>query len=171
MTEYPGSPMKWTERRDETLNKNSSLRRKWYVLKDPSAPAFLDGPAGISISFAMKYWIDVAPTVKTLSEPLSAVEIRVVVLDVFGNFQRTLSGVEVEDIPADSTWTCNLPWPVYSESLAGNSFASIAYVAKARTQEGRVYEANPALVLDQIRRVARQITETDLDPKRVEQGK
>jgi len=152
------------------LNKGSSLKREWFVVRDPDAPVQIDGLTGIRVrynsgeryssgNFEYNATYSIIP-----KEPVSAVEVRFVVFDVFGRLVRTLSSTEVEDAAAKKEFKAG--WRVWSENEASEAFASVAYVAQVRTSAGRVYEANSAAVLEQVRKVSKRITEADLEPKR-----
>jgi len=63
--------------------------------------------------------------------------------------------------------TAHLIMAVAALTLAASVQAqSSSYVARVRTASGRVYEIDRVAVLEQIRKVARKITEADLEPKR-----
>lgn len=148
----------------------SSLRRDWFVVRDDGAPAAIDGPTGIQVVHGTDERYPFLPFQYRMSyqlntrEPITAVEIRVHVIDVFGRLLKTLSVTELMDFSESRTFDAS--WRVWSEQEASDAFASIAYVARARTATGRVYEADRAAILEQVRRVARHIDPIDLEPMR-----
>jgi hypothetical protein len=153
-----------------SLNKNSSLKREWFVVRDENSPASIEGLAGVRVAYKSgeryssgQYQYGVTYQLKA-KEPIVAFEIRVHVLDVFGRLLKTLSSTELVDFSDSRSFDGN--WRIWSENEASEAFASVAYVAQVRTASGRVYEADRAAVFDQIRKVARRITEADLEPKR-----
>ena len=81
------------------INKNSTLRRSWVVLNDPSCPIQLFN-AGINTQYSDSNY-NYVPTgsVKT-SKAITALEIRYLLYDVFGNHMKTLSITEVADVAA-----------------------------------------------------------------------
>jgi hypothetical protein len=160
-----------------SLNKESSLRREWFVVRDELSPVSLYGSAGVNVSFKSgdkyasgqyQYVVDYALEAK---EPISAYEVRIHVLDAFGKIIRTLSATELVDFSQQQMRSHTGVWHIWSESEAAEAFASVAYVAQVRTASGRVYEADRTAVFDQVRKVAKRITESDLEPKRDPQPK
>lgn len=154
------------------LNKESSLKREWFVVRDAGAPAFIDGDAGVTVNYKPaersslgQYQYRIYQYKVTAREPITAFELRMHVLDIFGRLLRTLSATEIVDLPAGSRGFEGT-WRLWSENEASEAFASVAYIAQVRTASGRVYEADRAAVFDHVRTVAKKITEADLDPKR-----
>ncbi len=154
------------------VNKESSMKREWFVLRDENAPAFIVDQAGISVIYKSversslgQYQYKMANYRIRAREPITAFEVRVHVLDFFGRLLKTLSATEIADFPPDNR-IFDGTWRIWSENEASEVFASIAYVAQVRTASGRVYEADRAAVFDQVRKVAKKITEADLEPKR-----
>lgn len=153
-----------------SLNKNSSLKREWFVVRDENSPASIEGSAGVRVAYKSEerhssgqYEYRMTYQLKA-KEPIAAFEIRVHMLDVFGRLLQTLSSTELVDFSDSPSFDGT--WRIWSENEASEAFASVAYVAQVRTASGRVYEADRAAVFDQIRKVARRIAEADLEPKR-----
>lgn len=152
------------------LNKESTLRREWFVVRDAQAPAFIEGPAGIRVVFKdgdrgsrgeFQYTSSYRLAAR---EPVTAFEVRAVVIDVFGRTVKTLSSTEV--VPVTGGRDFRSAWRIFSENEASEAFASVMYVAQVRTAAGRVYVADRAAIFDQVRKVASRLTEADLEPKR-----
>lgn len=152
------------------LNKESTLRREWFVVRDAQAPAFIEGPAGIRVVFKdgdrgsrgeFQYTSSYRLAAR---EPITAFEVRAVVIDVFGRTVKTLSSTEV--VPVTGGRDFRSAWRIFSENEASEAFASVMYVAQVRTAAGRVYVADRAAIFDQVRKVASRLTEADLEPKR-----
>lgn len=153
-----------------SLNKESSLKREWFVIRDETAPAALLGEVGVNVIYKSgekyssgQYQYEVIYQIKP-QEPLTAIELRVHVLDVFGKLLKTLSATQLSDFSEPKSFTGN--WRIWSENEATEAFASVAYIAQVRTTSGRVYEADAKAIFDQVRKVAKRITEADLEPKR-----
>ena len=147
-----------------------SLKREWFVVRDENSPVSIEGSTGIQVAYKSgeryssgQYQYNVMYQLKA-KEPIAAFEIRVHVLDVFGRLLKTLSASELVDFSDSRSFDGT--WRIWSENEASEAFASVAYVAQVRTASGRVYEADRAAVFDQVRKVARRITEADLEPKR-----
>jgi hypothetical protein len=170
MERYPGGGVATDLGYGITLNKTSSLKREWFVVRDDNAPATIEGPVGIGVRYKSgeryssgQYQYQATYTVRA-KEPLAAIELRVHVFDVFGKLIKTLSATELVDF--SDTRAFEAAWRIWSENEASEAFASVAYLAQVRTAAGRVYEADRSAVFDQVRRVGRRITEADLEPKR-----
>ena len=152
------------------LNKESKLKREWFTVRDPQAPATLDLNTGVDVIYKSgdrssrgEYQYSV-PYRIVPKEPITAFEVRVIVIDVFGKLVKTLSATELIDL-SDARGFSGA-WRIFSESEASEAFASVTYIAQVRTAAGRVYVADQRAVYDQVRRVATRITESDLEPKR-----
>ena len=157
------------------VNKASTLKREWFVVRDETAPAVIEGAAGVSVFYKSgdrsslgqyQYWI---PYKIKAKEPISAIELRVHVLDVFGRLLKTLSATEVGDFSDAKSFDGT--WRAWSENEASETFASVAYIAQIRTTSGKVYEADRTAIFEQVRKVAKRITEADLEPKREQPSK
>lgn len=94
---------------------------------------------------------------------MTAWDIRYVVLDAFGNVIRTLASVRVTELA--SNFANESPvWPFCTEAEASEAFASVAYIASVRLATGKIYAIDRAAVLQQIRAIAPQATDSSLDP-------
>jgi hypothetical protein len=52
-----------------------------------------------------------------------------------------------------------------SENEMSEHYASIAYIARVRTADGRVIEADPAAAVAEARKFSKKFTPLDLEPK------
>lgn len=152
------------------LNKESNLKREWFVVRDAQAPAVIEGPTGIRVIYKdgdrssrgeYQYTSSYRLAVR---EPITAFEVRAVVIDVFGRTMKTLSATEL--VPVSEARDFKATWRIFAENEAAEAFASVIYVAQVRTAAGRVYVADRTAVFDQVRKVASRLTEADLEPKR-----
>ena len=151
------------------LNKGSSLNREWFVITDSAAPAKVDGRAGVVVRYAREsgtysghYQYAVDHTL-TLSEPLTAVELRVHLFDIFGRSMEALRSVEVVDM--SGTVAMKPSWRARSENEASETLTSVVYVAQARTAAGKLYSIDRQAVLEQLKAISARISDADLDPK------
>lgn len=169
MDRYEGGSMVTELGYSIKLNDQSGLKREWFVIRDETAPAVIDGVTGVNVIYKSgdrhsgeyRYRSDYSIKVR---EPISAYEVRYHVMDVFGRHLKTLSATKVADVSnfkVDSG-----EWRIFSENEASEAFVSIAYIAQVRTAAGRVYEIDRAATLDQIRKVSKRMTEADMEPKR-----
>jgi hypothetical protein len=156
------------------LNKNSTLNREWFLVKDSLSPLVLDSVQGVNVTYKTgdrssrgeyQYTLDYKVTPK---EPITAFELRAIVIDVFGRQIRTLSATELVTLQEPRSFQG--AWRIFSENEASEAFASLVYVAQVRSATGRVYVTNTLQVLEQARRVATRLTEADLEPKREAPG-
>jgi hypothetical protein len=153
-----------------TLNKESALRREWFVVRDAQSPAVLDGASGVNVVYKSgdrssrgEYQYSIPYRISP-KEPITAFEVRVIVIDVFGRLVKTLSSTELINLSEPRSFEGT--WRIFSENEASEAFASVAYVAQVRTAAGRVYVTDRSAVFEQVRRVASRLTEADLEPKR-----
>src|SRR4051812_48331604 len=51
MERYEGSSVKTELGYKITLNTNSTLKREWFVIRDPSSPAQIEGQTGTNVGF------------------------------------------------------------------------------------------------------------------------
>lgn len=153
------------------VNPASNLQREWITAHDSLLPVNLVGTVGVVTAYKSggsystgNYEYRASVPIQT-RDSISAVEIRFVLFDLWGDFVKTLSMTEVEDIPANATKTFAPTWNLYSENEASEHYASIAYVARARTKAGRVFEANYKPIVTEARRLSDRFSPEDLDPR------
>lgn len=155
------------------LNKDSSIRREWIVVDAEALPVDFSSVTGVSALVSeesmkhgrVEYAYQAKLALKTRERALSAVEIRFLLFDVWGSHIRTLSTEEVADIPPQSEHTHTATWPLFSLNEGWHFFASLGYIARVRTKEGKVLQADTAVVLREAKRFSEKFTEEDLEPK------
>ena len=153
------------------LNKDSSLRREWVAVHD-NLPLMIVGTPGVTTVYksGTKYsqgeynYAAKATLIANSDQAVTAFEVRFVSIDVFGERMTTLAATEIQDIAAGEKKTFDWKWNASRERDAARYFASIAFIAKARTADGQVHFASNDVVLDAVRRFAKDATEADLDP-------
>lgn len=153
------------------LNENSTLRRQFVAIMDDLPIEFVGVPGvrtvyekgGRYTSGSYEYTSNTTIVV-THGPSVTAFEVRFATFDVFGNRVRTLSATEIEDISVGRQTTYDWKWRLYSENDASKYFASVVWVARVRTSDGRVHFANQKHILDVMRQFSADVTETDLDP-------
>jgi hypothetical protein len=152
------------------LNDKSALSREWVVADDTIMPLRFVKPVGIRTIYdpggrytsgSYYYTADIE---LQATEPLSAFEVRFVLFDVWGEFVRTLSATEIEEITAASSVTYKPRWNLFSENEASEYYASIAYIARVRTASGKVVQADPRPIVDEAKRFSSQFAPELLDP-------
>ena len=151
------------------LNKESTLEREWLTLHDPALPADLVGTVGVKTVYQPdrlrgEYHYNAEVQVKP-REALKAIEVRFLVFDLWGGHVRNLALDEIADMPAGVERPLSGAWRVYSENEVSRHYASIAYISRVRTADGRVVEADVAPVIQEAKKFSRKFTAADLEPK------
>ncbi|KPN77161.1 hypothetical protein AEA42_09695 [Shewanella sp. Sh95] len=147
------------------LNKESSLTREWITIHDDSLPVDIVGTTGVSTSYQDRNYQYVAEYSIKTKEDISAIEIRFLIFDIWGNHVTNLSATDIEDTKAEVTKTTSSKWNEYSENRVSEYYASIAYISQVRTADGRVIKANPETVLIEARKFSEKFSKSDLEPK------
>jgi hypothetical protein len=153
-----------------SVNPKSSLEREWITAQDTLLPARLDGTIGVrtvysagsSYSSGEYHYLATVPVIVT--DAISALEVRFVLFDIWGDFVKTLSETEIEDIPAGAKRTFSPRWRVWDENEVSEHYASLAYVARVRTKSGQVFEANDDPIVAEARKISERFAPEDLDP-------
>lgn len=146
------------------LNKDSTLEREWIVINDVAVPVQFAGNAvGLTTIYssndrAYRYKADFTVRVK---EPISALEVRFIAFDIWGNHVRNFVITEIADLQP-GTNEISGTWRAPSENEVSEFYASIAYVARVRTSNGQVIEANEEPVIMEAQRFSESFTNTDL---------
>lgn len=170
-TRGAGGSMVTTLSRNIKVNAKSTLQREWVAAHQADAPVDLVGTPGITTVYKpgegyasgeYQYNVSIPLDVR---EDLSAIEIRFVLFDIWGRFTKTLSVTEVEDLVARVPRTLSPGWRVFSESEVSEHYASLAYVARARTKAGKVFEADLDQVLAEARKMSDRFEPSWLDPR------
>lgn len=143
------------------LNKNSSLEREWVTVNTPDMPAHIVGPVAVGISYKGNYNYTADFEIES-TEALSALEVKFLTFDVWGEHVRNLSYSEVEDSPAGRK-KIEGRWNVLSENEASEHYASIGYVARIRTKAGRVLAADPAGVIQEAKKFSAKFDPNTLE--------
>lgn len=153
------------------INKESTLTREWITVHDNSLPADILGTTGVVINpesgqraISDSYQYNSVYTITT-QEPLSAIEVRFLTFDIWGDHAKNLSATHIVDMDGGASKELGGTWRVRSQNEASLYYASIAYIAQVRTKNGRVIKANPQIVLEQARMFSKKFSEGDLEPK------
>lgn len=148
------------------LNSDSSLEREWVTVNNTGVPAQLVGALPLTTAYksggysgeyryVAEYQIDA-------KEPLSAVEVKFLTFDIWGDNQRTLSATAIQDLPAGQTKLTG-QWHAVSENEASEYYASIAYIARVRTKGGRVAVADIAPVIAEAKKFSEKFNPAVLE--------
>jgi len=146
------------------LNQDSSLKRKWYMVDDPNTPVSLDH-AGVYPRFDEKegtlYFMPagaIAP-----KETISAIEVRYVLFDVWGQRLRTLSLTHLVDSSTPVDLRTGISWPAL-ESEAAQLVSVVAFVARVRTAEGDVWTFDASRIAQPMKTLGLKVAAADLTP-------
>lgn len=173
VTTTPGGSIRTPLGRGITLNKESSLERIWMTVHDPDMPVAFKNPIGLRTIYTLRDGIvgeyEYSAVVHlTARQSISAVEVRFLLFDIWGQNAKSLVMTEIADLAPGTTKELHPKWRLSSESEVVQHYASIAYISRVRTQDGRVLAANTDFVLEQARRFSAQFKEVDLERKKPE---
>lgn len=129
-----------------TINEGSTLSRSWVTLDDTDCPVALVDAGVVVNGMGDRFGAvgSVHPRV-----PISAFEVRFVLLDIFGNVLATFSKVQIKDLDATTKTLLSEPrrqgmqvgadWKA-SWSEVRRLLTVVSFVAKVRTQDGLVWQ-------------------------------
>ena len=120
-----------------SFNQKSSLQRETILLNVPSCPVQISA-SSLTFSYADRGFQYKGRTTFQTQNPVSAVEIRYIVYDVFGDHLRNLSNTEAQDFAAGDH-VVEGTWNVLRENDVGEHLTTVAYVAKVRLADGKVW--------------------------------
>jgi hypothetical protein len=169
VTKGPGGSIKTVLSSDSVLNKDSSLIREWITIHDQIVPADTVGTIGVTTIYVAEsqyisggYFYHVKFSIEA-KEPLSAVEVKFLTFDIWGNHQKTLNLTEIRDIPKGIAELAG-SWKLWSENECSEFYASIAYISRIRTQSGRIIEGRIEPVLAEAKKFSKKFTAENLEP-------
>ncbi len=153
----------------DALAKGSSLKREWIAVHHTIMPVSLSGSPGVktiylSEDYSEKYWYMADIEIES-KQAVRAIEVRFLIFDVWGNYVRTLSYREVTDREAGSKVKMGCLWPFYSKDEAEQHYASIAYVAQVRLDDGTVLEAPTVSVVREAQKFSKKFTAKELSQR------
>ena len=150
------------------VNKGSTLKRSFAIVNDPAAPAQLSG-AGVVTRYGRDRYSFGPTGTLTPVEDLAAVEVRVVLYDVFGSRIKTLTGTHITDMPVGTTVNLSDIGSWYaSENQASELLTAVTFIANARTKSGKVWRANEKKVADELAKLDVKVTSGALEPTKDE---
>jgi hypothetical protein len=171
VTKQPGNPLKFNLGYSVFLNEDSSLLTEWIAIHDTSILADFTGTPGIFLSYeaSSKYssggYNYKAKYEITPLEDLTAIEVRFIIFNIWGERESNLSATEVMDLKAGETYPFAPIWRESSESDASEYYASIMYIARTRTKDGKILQANLGAVVEEARKFSSKFNESDLEEK------
>lgn len=144
------------------LNQGSSLRRRWLGVDDLSSPVRLNR-SGVFTRFDEKEQTPFLVPIGTVSpkQAISAVEVRYLLFDVWGQQLRTLSVTRLADSSTNVDLREETAWPALDHEAA-QLVTVVAFVARVRTAEGQVWSFDPERMLGQVQALGLSATPPDL---------
>ncbi len=156
-----GGPMQFNLGSGYFINEHSSLQRQWAVVNDPTMPASFSDLAGISVAVGGRDMIFEATAGVVVVTPLTAIEVRFILFDLWGHMIRTLSLTKVQDLaPGEHRLTGQ--WDLRGNE-ASSYYASIGFVARVRTADGPVVEMDLKPVVDEGLRFTDEFSVEDVE--------
>lgn len=148
-----------------TLNQDSSLKRAWYVIDDVNAPVRLER-AGVFPRLDDKENVQYLMAVGTVTprQGISAVEVRYVLCNVWGERLRTISVTRLADSSTHIDLKSGNDWPAL-ETEASQLVTVAAFVARVRTSDGQVWTFRPDRMVSQMQTLGLSVpAQADLVP-------
>lgn len=170
ITRGSGGSIKTVLSQNIVLNKDSSLQREWIAIKHAAMPVKVKGTPGVQTKYESGRgysgnYLYTADFEIEVTEPVTAIEIRFITFDVWGERGKSLVMTEIQDYAA-GTHKLSGKWNLYSENEASEYYASVAYVARVRTKDGKVIAADVRPVVDEAKKFYSKFSETDLEPEK-----
>lgn len=175
----PGPSVRTELGHDIVINSFSSLNRISVVVNDQAAPALIRPGATIGTRFlrdgSARPYRFIAQATIAPSELVAAVELRFMLLDVFGGHMKTLAVTQVRDIHPEkpfilagvdiqaTTTMESASWRAWEHEVEKYG-TSIAWIAKVRRADGTIWQIDEAHLLEEIVKVRRGITREHLAP-------
>jgi hypothetical protein len=161
VTKADGGPMT-IDLGNRKVNEGSKLARQWVTIHDKIFPVDIVNTAGITLTpyvrdfrYAAKYEVEV-------TEPIVAIQVCFVLFNVWGEKIQSLSHMAIVDLPR-GRHELNADWVVENDTPT-EYFASICYVARVRTQAGKILYFNPEPVIAEAKQFTPQFSLADLTP-------
>ncbi len=129
------------------MNEGSTMQRESILLNIPSSPVAIRDSA-LKFDFKDRRFRYNMATELVASSGVSAVEVRHLLFDVFGQHMKNLQNLEVTDLAAGSH-KIDGTWNILRENDVNQHLTTVTYVSNARLQDGRIWKAD----FDQVRSV------------------
>ncbi len=146
------------------LNQDSSLKRTFYIVDDPNSPATIEH-AGIFPRLDEKEKVHYFLPIGTVApkQAVSAVEVRYILFDVWGQRLRTLSATRLADSSTHVDFRGSTKWMAL-ESEFGQLVTVVSFVSRIRTAEGDVWTFDANRMASQIEALGLNVAPPDLNP-------
>jgi len=146
------------------LNQDSTLKRTWYVIDDSNSPVRLER-AGVTTRLDDKEKIQYFVPIGTLSpkEAISAVEVRYLLFNIWGERLRTLSLTRLADSSTHVDLRVGNDWPAL-ELEASQLVTVVAFVARVRMADGEQWTYDAHDMAARIGALGVSVGASDLSP-------
>lgn len=144
------------------LNQDSTLKRTWYVIDDTNSPVRPER-AGVTTRLDEKERIQYFVPVGTVSpkQAISAVEVRYVLFNIWGERLRTLLLTRLADSSTHVDLRAGNDWPAL-ELEASQLVTVVAFVARVRMADGQQWTYNAHDMAARIEALGLKAAESDL---------
>jgi hypothetical protein len=154
-----GQPMSYDIGYGIIVNEGSSLMRESLIVQDEKLPARITN-FEVKIPLNDRSWeYQISYTVE-FDAPVSAVEVRFIPFDIWGEKNTTLSSTSIED-NGIGLWSDDSKWRA-SENDAIQHYAMLAYVAQVKMASGEIKRANPDIVVKEAQAFSSDFSTSDL---------
>jgi len=171
-----------TPREPVFARKVPSLTLEWVVIDDRRMPLHFKDVCGITPNFeGLRSTIDGTPSpnsagrinwgyeatfaMKSVERAVVGLDVRFLLFSIWGDYTRTLYATQVAECEPGQELSLVYRWPFDSQREGDEHLASIAYLARVRTKDGQVLNADTAFVLREAQRFSVKFTEDNLEPR------
>ncbi|GJQ22186.1 MAG: hypothetical protein HBSIN02_25410 [Bacteroidia bacterium] len=146
------------------VNKNSTLRRSFITFNDPACPVQLNS-AGIKTLYDDRSYSYKPVGTLNASEQVSAIDVRFLLYDVFGDHIKTLRGTYVGDVAPNNAFQLKDigSWRAW-ENEVSELLTVVSFVAQVRTQSGKLWRYNEKAIGEEMSKVRLKVSSGVLDP-------
>lgn len=152
-----------------SVNGNSSLRKKWYVINDNAAPVeLLD--IGVETRYRDRRYRFIPEGKYRTRADVTAVRINFVQYDVFGKRMQTLSALNVSDLSKGEEKKFSRYSSWYADENDVQEFlTSIAFVSQVRMKGGSIWSADWHSIVEQINQLGLETETSGLRPEKADE--
>ncbi|APE43619.1 hypothetical protein BOO69_09490 [Sulfitobacter alexandrii] len=143
------------------INRYSSLDREWIIVNDPSLPVSMEEITPRTV-IADRNWIHEITYRLKVDKPVSAIEVRFIPFDIWGEKSQTLTSTTIADHSAGEVRSTGR-WRILSDAEAKEHFALVGYVARIKLVTGEILRADEGAVVSVAQEFSGDFTTGDLD--------
>jgi hypothetical protein len=147
------------------VSAKSALSLQWTMVIDTSLGLIFDAPVGARGINDEGYYRYVADMKMNAIKAVSAFEVRILVFNVWKDFEGVLSFSQLEELKPGQKKGFERVWGYYTESKLRDHYVSLAYVSRVRFADGTTIIADTAPILRAAQAIQASVTLQDLTPK------